>query len=116
MARLVYSTDSESTPDSPRRRNDSRQKPPKPTAKSGTPETIYVERDRKGRRGKTVTVMTGFTRSDDELQTLLKQLKTACGAGGTAKDRGTLEIQGDHRDRIAEWLRERGYRVKLKGG
>ena len=116
MARLVYSTDSESTPDPPRRRNDGRKPPSKPTAKSATPETIYVERDRKGRRGKTVTVMTGFVRSEEVLQTLLKQLKAACGAGGTMKDGDTLEIQGDHRDRIADWLRERGYRVKLKGG
>ena len=79
-------------------------------------QTIYAERDRNGRRGKTVTVLSGFVHKDDTMQKLLKQLKSTCGAGGTLKDGGTLEIQGDHRDRLAELLRERGYKVKLKGG
>ncbi|MCB0077078.1 MAG: hypothetical protein KDD73_06605 [Anaerolineales bacterium] len=108
MAKTVYSTDPDWQPQQSGRRV-SRDLPPKE-------QTIYAERDRKGRRGKTVTVLSGFVHKDDTMQKLLKQLKSTCGAGGTLKDGGTLEIQGDHRDRLAELLRERGYKVKLKGG
>jgi len=43
------------------------------------------------------------------------ELRRLCGAGGTVKD-GTVEIQGDHRDRVAQHLRALGYTVKLAGG
>ena len=44
-----------------------------------------------------------------------KQLKTACGSGGTAKD-GVIEVQGDHGDRVVQLLKAQGYTVKRAGG
>jgi len=78
-------------------------------------QTAYIERDRKRRKGKTVTVISGLQHSPATFKELLTLLKTACGAGGTLKD-GELEIQGDQREKVAEKLRERGYKVKFVGG
>ena len=71
--------------------------------------------DRAGRSGKTVTVIRGLPERGPALEALAAELKRMCGAGGAVKD-ATVEIQGDHRERIAERLRARGYRVKLAGG
>jgi translation initiation factor 1 len=49
------------------------------------------------------------------LKSLAKQLKQVCGTGGTFKD-GIIEIQGEHRERIAEALKKLGYKVKIAGG
>lgn len=78
-------------------------------------QTAYVKRDRKGRAGKTVTVVYGLQHNDANMRQLLTTLKTLCGAGGALKET-ELEIQGDQRDKIAEKLRELGYKVKLVGG
>jgi translation initiation factor 1 len=78
-------------------------------------QTAYVKRDRKGRAGKTVTVVYGLQHSATAYRELLATLKVACGSGGTVKD-GELEIQGDQRDKVAEKLRQLGYKVKLVGG
>ena len=75
---------------------------------------IRIFRERGGRGGKVVTVVRGLP-SGAALLDLAADLKRLCGAGGTVKD-GTLEIQGDHRERIADRLRERGHTVKLAGG
>lgn len=104
--RVVYSTEPESDP-KPKARAESA-----PSARQGT---LYVERDRKGRRGKTVTVISGLQGSDADREALLKQFKALCGAGGTLKD-GNLEIQGDHRDKLLARLKEMGYQAKQKGG
>ena len=71
--------------------------------------------DRKGRGGKTVTVINGVPGNDTAVSTLAQQLKKLCGSGGTIKD-NTIEIQGDHRDKIVSALTQRGYTVKLAGG
>lgn len=76
---------------------------------------VRVMRDRKGRGGKTVTVITGVAASGDALATLAQQLKKLCGTGGTVKD-GTIEIQGDHCDKVQTKLTEMGYKVKRAGG
>jgi translation initiation factor 1 len=76
---------------------------------------VRVMRDRKGRGGKTVTVIDGVMGSEAELTTLAQQLKKLCGSGGTVKD-GTIEIQGDHCDKVQAKLLEMGYRVKRAGG
>ena len=76
---------------------------------------VRIWRDKKQRRGKVVTVITGVPLAESDLSALGTQLKRQCGTGGTVKD-GTIEIQGDHRDRLAEILRELGYQVKLAGG
>lgn len=73
---------------------------------------VRVGRTKAGRKGKTVTLVTGLPAGD--LGDVAKELKRACGSGGAVKD-GTLEIQGDHRDRIVSALEGR-YRVKRAGG
>jgi len=78
-------------------------------------QTAYVQRDRKRRAGKTVTVISGLLHTPAIFKDLLKTLQTACGTGGTIKE-GELEIQGDHRERVAETLKELGYKVKFVGG
>jgi translation initiation factor 1 len=76
---------------------------------------VRIRREVKGRRGKTVTTISGVPLAEDELRELAGELKRSCGTGGSAKD-GVIEIQGDHRDALAKSLRERGYTVKFAGG
>jgi translation initiation factor 1 len=76
---------------------------------------VRVRREVKGRRGKTVTLITGVPLPDAELRELAAELKRACGSGGSAK-RGAIEIQGDHRDALVAELEGRGYSVKRAGG
>ena len=71
-------------------------------------------RTSRGRRGKTVTTVTGVSLPPDELRTLAQELKRRCGTGGTLKD-DVIEIQGDHRDVLVAELEERGFRVKRSG-
>jgi translation initiation factor 1 len=74
-----------------------------------------VGRSSKGRKGKTVTSVTGVPLPDDALRDLSKDLKRLCGTGGTLKD-GVIEIQGDHRDTLVDELERRGFRVRRTGG
>ena len=74
-----------------------------------------IQREKKGRGGKTVTLVTGLPGGARGLDALLKDLKQHCGAGGT-RDGAVLEIQGDHRERIEARLVALGHRVKLAGG
>jgi translation initiation factor 1 len=76
---------------------------------------VRVQRERKGRRGKTVTTVTGVPLPPDELRELAAELKRRCGTGGSAKD-GVIEIQGDHGDALTEALQSRGYSIKRAGG
>ncbi|HEV7127336.1 MAG TPA: stress response translation initiation inhibitor YciH [Ktedonobacterales bacterium] len=76
---------------------------------------IRIARDRKGRGGKTMTIITGLPPDEPALTTLAQTLKRMCGTGGTVKD-GIVEIQGDHRERLAAYLTSLGHRVKLAGG
>jgi translation initiation factor 1 len=78
-------------------------------------QTVYLHRDSKGRGGKVVSLVKGLVLSEVDLNSLTRQIKQACGSGGTVKD-GLIEIQGDHREKIAEVLRKLGYKVKLAGG
>ncbi len=71
-------------------------------------QNLRVRMERKGRGGKTVTLVTGFEGSDDDLQDLGKLLKSRLGVGGSAKD-GTIIIQGDVRDRLVDLLIKEGY-------
>ena len=77
-------------------------------------QDLRVWLDRKG-GGKVVTVVKGFVGTLADMEALGKQLKTACGSGGTAKDYEIL-IQGDHRDKILAWLQNKGYKAKKAGG
>jgi translation initiation factor 1 len=76
---------------------------------------VRIFRDRGGRNGRTVTVIHGLPERGPALEARLSELKRLCGAGGTVKD-GVLEIQGDHRERLAARLRALGHTVKLAGG
>jgi translation initiation factor 1 len=76
---------------------------------------VRIRREIGGRRGKTVTAISGIALPDGELRALAGELKRSCGTGGSAKD-GVIEIQGDHRDALAALLRAKGYVVKLAGG
>ena len=76
---------------------------------------VRVSRTRRGRGGKTVTLVTGVPLSGQALRDLASDLKKRCGTGGAAKD-GIIEIQGDQRDALLKALEERGFRVKLSGG
>lgn len=78
-------------------------------------QNLRVQASRKGRKGKTVTVITGFQAKPETLTQLLKQLKTQCGSGGTVKE-NTIEIQGDHSKKLVEILTKLGYPVKISGG
>jgi len=76
---------------------------------------VRITRDRKQRKGKTVTVITGVPAGEDKIAALAQQLKKLCGSGGTVKD-GVIEIQGDHCDKVQVKLAELGYKVKRAGG
>jgi translation initiation factor 1 len=76
---------------------------------------VRLFRDRGGRNGKTVTVIRGLPERGPALEARAAEMKWLCGAAGTLKD-GVVEIQGDHRERLAEHLRALGYTVKLAGG
>jgi translation initiation factor 1 len=77
--------------------------------------TLYISLDKKQRAGKQVTLIEGFSGSEDELIELGKTLKNLCGAGGAVKD-GEILIQGDHRDKVFKLLLNKGHNVKKKGG
>lgn len=78
-------------------------------------QLLYVSIDRKKRKGKEVTLIEGFVGTEEDLKDLAKQLKSACGVGGTAKD-GEILIQGNFRDKIIEMLKNLKYKTKRKGG
>lgn len=78
-------------------------------------QTVYLHRDSKGRGGKPVTLVKKLVLSGEDMKELAKKLKQFCGSGGTVKD-GVIEIQGEHREKIAEALRKMGYKVKIAGG
>ncbi len=76
---------------------------------------VRIRRETKGRKGKGVTTLSGFSMSESELKVLAKQLKQKCSTGGTVKD-GMIEIQGDHREILKVELEKRGLTAKLAGG
>jgi translation initiation factor 1 len=111
-SRAVYSSDGG--------RVETRTKAPRKAAPSNKPAlpddgVVRIFRERGQRGGRTVTVVRGLPERGPMLEARALELKRLCGAGGTVRD-GAVEVQGDHRERIAERLRGLGYRVKLAGG
>ena len=100
---VVYSTN----PDYQYQYDDEPQAETLPPAK----QRLRVSLDRHHRGGKTVTLVTGFVGTDDDLQALGKTLKNRCGVGGSAKD-GEIIIQGDHLERVRQLLAADGYTVR----
>ena len=78
-------------------------------------QKVLVKLDRKARRGKAVTLVEGIGGTAAEIEALARQLKTACGSGGTVKE-GRIEIQGEHREKVLQILTDLGYRPKASGG
>jgi translation initiation factor 1 len=76
---------------------------------------VRVSRETKGRGGKAVTLVRGLALEADALARLAKDLKAACGSGGTLKD-GVIEVQGDHCDKLVALLQAQGHKVKRAGG
>lgn len=113
-AGLVYSTDSgRMCPDcrQPLTQCVCRQAPPV-AAGDGI---VRVAREKKGRGGKTVTLVRGLALESTALIAMARQLKTSCGSGGTVAD-GVVEIQGDHVERVMAALQKLGFAVKRTGG
>lgn len=84
-------------------------------AEQASDGVVRVSRSTKGRKGKTVSIVTGVPGDEDALRALAGELKRRCGTGGAVKD-GAIEIQGDHRDTLVAELETRGFRVKRAGG
>ena len=101
--RLVYSSEGGRVPES---------RSPAPGPPRPGDGVVRVGRTSSGRRGKTVTLVTGLPAAD--LPGVAKELKRLCGSGGAVKD-GVVEVQGDHRARVIAHLEGR-YRVKATGG
>src|SRR5688500_15259155 len=76
---------------------------------------VRVSRESKGRGGKAVTIVRGLVLDAVSLDKLAKQLKAACGSGGTVKD-SVIEVQGDHCEKVMALLKGQGYTVKRAGG
>lgn len=108
-SKLIYSTD-QSIP-----RKEKHVEKALPASVRPAEQKVIVRLDRKGRGGKSVTVIEGLQMQGKEREALLKQLKARLGTGGTLKD-ATLEIQGDHRDILMATLEKMGYRPKRSGG
>lgn len=99
--RLVYSTDPSAAD------------PPRPHEQEAIPARIVVtvRIERAGRGGKTVTIIEGLPRNTRFVADLARDLKRACGAGGTLAD-GAIELQGELRARVKEILSKRGFVVR----
>ena len=113
-SRLVYSTDLGRTCPTCRQSKDGCRCKQASTVPAGD-GVARVSRSSKGRGGKTVTLVQGLALDEASLTQLGKQLKTACGTGGTVKE-GVIEVQGDHRELVIRLLTSQGFTVKAAGG
>lgn len=80
-----------------------------------TDDVIRIKREIKGRKGKAVTMISGFSKDEGDLKNLASQLKNICGTGGSAKD-GIIIIQGDYREAVKIELEKQGFKTKFAGG
>jgi translation initiation factor 1 len=108
-SRLVYSTDKALS----RKGNPAGR--PGQGADTRPPKAVRVRLDRKGRGGKSVTLIEGIPLAEKDREALLRKLKTWLGTGGALKE-DLLEIQGDHRDAVISLLQDMGYKPKRAGG
>ena len=104
---VVYSTNSDYSYES---ENDNEQETLPPNE-----QVLRVYIEKKGRGGKTASVLKGFIGSDEDRNDLSKMIKASCGVGGSVKD-GEIIIQGDQRDKIVKLLSAKNYGIKKAGG
>ena len=104
--RVVYSTNPHFEPVEENEEQDTL--PPKQ-------QTLEVHLDRKNRGGKTATVVKGFIGTNEDINHLGKELKAACGVGGSVKE-GEIIVQGEKREKVMELLMKKGFKVKRVGG
>lgn len=104
---VVYSTD-------PDFQFDTGEREEKETLPAGS-QKLHIRKDRKNRKGKTVTLIEGFRGTENDLKTLARKIKSRLGVGGSVSG-GAILIQGDFRDRIVQILEESGYHVRSSGG
>lgn len=119
-SRLVYSTDGGKVRDlrpaaGPGRPGGAGRSPATSMPSVPNDGVVRIQRDKKGRGGKTATTITGLPGTESELDALLKTLKQHCGTGGSREGR-TLVLQGDMRDRLLERMLALGHKAKLAGG
>jgi translation initiation factor 1 len=105
---IVYSTDVDYLKKLQANESDSSANLPVPASA----RTAQIRRETKGRGGKTVTVIANL---GGDSKTWQKELQKLCSAGGSIKE-GSIEIQGDHRDKISAFLQAKGMKVKFTGG
>ena len=75
------------------------------------PKKIKIQKEKKGKKGKTVTVISGFgSDNTSQIGNLLKKLKIYCGTGGSLNDQG-IQLQGDMQDKVKFFLRKEGYGI-----
>ncbi len=103
--RIIYSTD----PDFQFEETEQAQETPEPAS-----QKLTIRLDRKQRKGKKVTLISGFQGSTEDLKTLASTLKSRCGVGGSAKE-DEIIIQGDFREKIHQILSGMGYPCKISG-
>jgi translation initiation factor 1 len=82
--------------------------PPKASKEKKAPPKAVVRMERAGRNGKEVTIIEQLALNSQDRDAWLKALKGALGCGGSIEDEGALVVQGDHRERVVEWLKKRG--------
>ena len=115
---LVYSSDDgDFRPEQKRARKkgkrSSASSPPPGRAPAGS--TIKVKRETSGRKGKTATTISEIPLGEAETKALAKKLKQHCGVGGTARG-SSIELQGDHREKVIAFLEKEGHRAVKAGG
>jgi translation initiation factor 1 len=76
-------------------------------------QKLRIRLETKHRAGKAVTLVVGFIGKGEDIENLGKQLKSYCGSGGAVKD-GEIIVQGDHRDKVLQWLLKNGYTLSKK--
>jgi translation initiation factor 1 len=76
-------------------------------------QRLRIRLDTRHRAGKAVTLVEGFSGTGKDLEELGKKLRSYCGSGGSSKDREII-IQGDHRDKVLQWLLKNGYGLTKK--
>jgi len=112
--RLVYSTEHGQVAKAMKKNKKNKRSPAVPTGNKAK-QGVRIRREVKGRGGKTVSVIDGLPLPDGELKAILKKLKSQLGTGGAIKN-GSIEIQGDHRDKLLQLLEKEGHKTKLAGG